>query len=94
MVEVLLANGADIAHAAKKDALGNTAIHVAALKGHLATVNVLLKYNAEIINKSRRDGFTPLIVAIDKEHFDVVEALVAKGANINKIDKGTRRGGI
>jgi ankyrin repeat protein len=41
------------------------------------------------VNKARADGCTPLLTAADSGHADVVDILIAAGANVN----ATRTGG-
>jgi len=39
------------------------------------------------INKANKDGFTPLYIASQEGHLDLVKLLIEKGAEINKIGK-------
>jgi ankyrin repeat protein len=61
-------------------------LHSAAQDGDLAKVEKLLlaKYP---VNRFDSLGKTPLHYAVAKEHFDVVEALIRAGANVNAHDE-------
>ena len=52
----------------------------AAQKGHVQTVQVLLD-SAATVNLVQKEGWTALLLATRERHGDVVEALLAKGAN-------------
>lgn len=73
---LLLWRGADAS------APGSTALHTAAEYGDVRTVKLLLKHGADI--NSFIDGDTPLSLAIQNRHFDVVEVLVGSGADISR----------
>jgi ankyrin repeat protein len=62
-------------------------IHDAAIKGDLAKVKSLLEKNPELVSSKDKDGFTPLFVS----HKDVVELLLAKGADVNSKDNNGNR---
>ena len=61
---------------------GNTALIGAASEVHLKIVDLLLKYDAnlEVVNN---EGLTALAVAARQGHREIMEGLIAKGANIN-----------
>jgi len=47
----------------------------------------LIKQGADVNVASRITGWTPLHVAADKGHLEVVKTLVGAGANVNAKDK-------
>jgi len=66
------------------DEHGNTALSVAAAKGHIEIVNALLAKEGIDANAADQDGDTALIWAAAKGHTDIVDALLAKeGLNVN-----------
>jgi ankyrin repeat protein len=62
---------------------GDTSLILAASKGHIDVVKLLLNYGAGI-NIARNDGATPLILAAQEGHIDVVKLLLDKGAEVDK----------
>jgi hypothetical protein len=79
VVDVLLANGAQIEAATKS---GFTALHMACGKGHLDVVASLLAQNAQIEAKNK-NGSTPLHTAAQKGHADVVLMLLQRSPPAN-----------
>ena len=63
---------------------GVTAVNVAATRGHLPGVIVLLAHNADPNLARTTDGTTPVYMAAQDGHVDVVQALVAGNADVNK----------
>ncbi|KAM6897537.1 ankyrin repeat and SOCS box protein 3 [Xenentodon cancila] len=61
---------------------GESACYLAARRGHLAVVRLLLKAHADI-NQLTNDLSCPLYAAVDNGHQDVVKVLVSKGAEVN-----------
>lgn len=76
-ITVLLATGTDLGD---RDALGNTALHWAALNHDMATLQALLARGAEA-NAANAAGATPLIYAVASP--EAVTALLARGAHVN-----------
>ena len=60
---------------------GNTALMLAAQKGHTDIFNALLAKNPNIINAQNKFGATALYLAVENEHPDTVNALLNQGAN-------------
>src|SRR5262245_37587102 len=73
-VRTLLKNGADV-NAAQGD--GMTALHWAATNGDAALVQMLLSAGANIRATTRLGGITPLLLASQGGHAQVVAALIA-----------------
>ncbi|XP_037318788.2 ankyrin repeat and SOCS box protein 3 [Pungitius pungitius] len=62
---------------------GESAAHLAAQRGHLAALRVLLEANANI-NQLTNDLSCPLYAAVDGGHREVVELLLGNGAEANR----------
>ena len=60
---------------------GNTALHTAAGRGHLAVVNTLLAAGAEVNPPANNAGRTPLGEALVNHHLEVAARLLAAGGN-------------
>lgn len=60
----------------------NTALHIAASRGHLGSVNALLDHNANL-NLYNADHDTPLFLAACGEHYEVAKAMIQRNASIN-----------
>lgn len=68
--------------------IGHTALHEAAMYGHLALAQLLLDYGANV-NARTTTGITPLHEAVYHNHSVIVELLLAYGANVNPhLDNG------
>lgn len=78
-LESALNNGADVNKPTSKYV---TPLHVAAAKGSLSLVQVLLKRHADV-EALDNDGYTPLMVASLRGYIDVVEKLIAFRAETN-----------
>lgn len=63
-------------------AVGHTALHEAAEHGHLAIINLLIDYGANI-NAKTRSGITPLHLATSANQLDAVKRLLIYGANVD-----------
>lgn len=87
IVKLLVDAGVDINW---QDATGETALHIAARFGHVECATILIegtphqKANIELTESSF--SWTPLHVACVDGHLDIVELLVAAGAEVNKAD--------
>jgi ankyrin repeat protein len=68
-----------------------TALHGAASGGYPATVQLLLDGGAlPVIDVRDAEGHTPLRLAVEKQHLDVVLCLVKRGADVNVVNKKGR----
>ena len=59
---------------------GNTALHIASLAGQSLIVTILVENGANV-NVQSLNGFTPLYMAAQENHEDVVRFLLTHGAN-------------
>lgn len=62
------------------DNAGNTPLQIAALQGHIETVEFLLEKNCEV-NSRNIEKDTPLIDAVENGHIEVVKLLLDHGAD-------------
>ena len=60
-----------------------TSLHVAAFLGREELARVQLRWGSVEVNARDKEGCTPLHLAARKGHRDVVELLVAEGADVN-----------
>lgn len=79
-VRALLEQGADV-NAAQGD--GMTALHWAARHGHLATANMLLHAGGNLRATTRLGGYTPLLLASQMGHDELIGVLITAGADPN-----------
>jgi ankyrin repeat protein len=84
LVEVLIAHKADVNAA---DTNGLTPLHYATLADNGKVAELLLIHGAHPDIRDKVDGNTPLIIAAGKGYKDVVEVLLANGADVNAADK-------
>lgn len=66
-----------------------SALHIAAQKGHIRIVRVLLQHGVNC-NQKDGEGLTPLIHSIISNHEDVLCSLIDHGAHIGQIDNQQR----
>ena len=67
-----------------RDSHGFTPLTLAAERGHLAAVRMLLEAGADI--NSPGSDLTPLSMAIKQSHYSVISLLLERGANVNARD--------
>lgn len=67
------------------DSNGLTALHWAAAYGQINSVQLLLK-NGAVLDKLGPEHETPLLLAANGGHHDVVRLLLSKGADVNHTD--------
>ncbi|TFK30361.1 ankyrin [Coprinopsis marcescibilis] len=61
----------------------DSSLHGAAVQGDVARVKQLLKNSGQDVNKFNDDGYTPLHLASDRGHLEIVKLLLATGADRN-----------
>jgi ankyrin repeat protein len=76
-IQMLLEHGARVNAA---DPKGRTALHGAAVSGHMRVMKVLLDHGADVTVRDH-DGQTPLALARAKGHADAIALLIEHGAN-------------
>ncbi len=81
IVKLLIDHKADVN---LKTTDGCTALHNAAYKGNKKIISLLLENNA-IVDETDRFNTTPLIMATEQGHFDAVNLLIDKQANVNHL---------
>ena len=64
------------------NALGASPLHFAAKYGKKSLCRLLIKYNANI-NQKDMEGNTPLIKAVEKDYFEIVEFLIENNADVS-----------
>lgn len=67
-----------------KNKSGNTAVHIAAIKGDEFIINLLLKEGANV-NAKNNVGHTPLYLAAQKGKEGTVKLLIKSGADVNEV---------
>ncbi|KAK0135691.1 Ankyrin repeat and SOCS box protein 3 [Merluccius polli] len=85
VVELLSAAGSSCGRRSYVNSLthkGESALYLAAKRGHMAVTRLLLKAHADI-NQCTDDLSCPLFAAVDGGHKEVVQLLVSKGAEVN-----------
>ncbi|XP_068616787.1 histone-lysine N-methyltransferase EHMT1-like [Brachionichthys hirsutus] len=83
-VKYLLRAGAAVG---LKDVMGFTCLHLAAKLGHRDIVLHLLSKASRCINGQDDGGWTPITWAIEYKHKELVQLLLARGADVNIRDK-------
>jgi len=83
VVDYSLHHGVDVNY--QEPRFGMTALSAASMRGNLQIVKTLLKYGADV-NLAQNNGTTPLMSAVISGRRDVVDLLLASGANPCAID--------
>jgi ankyrin repeat protein/serine/threonine protein kinase len=83
VVELLVANRVDVN---ARDRWKRTPLLIASFEGHVKVVKLLLEACDIIVDAVDENGATPLHIAVHFNWGEVVELLVAKGANVNAKD--------
>ena len=65
---------------------GRTALMLAAQKGHLEMIDILLKHPSIGIDMQDAYGATAILLAVREGHFDIVERLLKANTNIEIVD--------
>ncbi|XP_010612666.1 inversin isoform X7 [Fukomys damarensis] len=68
------------------DKYGGTALHAAALSGHVSTVKLLLENDAQV-DATDVMKHTPLFRACEMGHKDVIQTLIKGGARVDLVDQ-------
>nr|XP_032801958.1 inversin isoform X1 [Petromyzon marinus] len=68
------------------DKYGGTALHAAALSGHVSTVRLLLAHGAQV-DAANVMKHTPLFRACEMGHKEVIETLIEGGARVDLVDQ-------
>ncbi|MBX9890580.1 MAG: ankyrin repeat domain-containing protein, partial [Amoebophilaceae bacterium] len=72
----------------QKDNWGKTALYFAVENGHLDMVKYLLEQpSIEIDGSENKVGTTPLMIAVEFKHTNIVQLLLDKGASLGLLDK-------
>jgi ankyrin repeat protein len=79
--KLLLAKGADVM---ARNSGGFTALHAAAFSGSAAVASLLLDNKADRDDKANKAGASPFFVAAEMNHPEVVELMIAKGADVGQ----------
>ncbi|KAK0668609.1 ankyrin repeat-containing domain protein, partial [Cercophora samala] len=80
LLELLLDHGANINYVNEASAIHG--LHVAALSGNLEVAQFLLEKDTDVEIRDK-DGWTPLMLAIEGDKPDLAEFLIQKNANVN-----------
>ncbi|XP_041035021.1 NF-kappa-B inhibitor alpha-like [Carcharodon carcharias] len=64
---------------------GHTCLHIAAMKGDCETVEQLLSSGANINAQEPSSGRTPLHLAVEFQHREVVQLLIERGVDVNRL---------
>ena len=82
VVRILLSEGANVAIV---DDIGASALHDGSAQlGHLAVSKMLVEAGADLDATTYQQGYTPLFLATDRNHSEVMSTLVEAGANPNR----------
>jgi uncharacterized protein len=79
IAELLIGKGADVM---ARNSGGFTPLHAAAYSGSLPIAKLLLDHGAVLDDAANKAGVTPMLVAGEENHSDVVEFLISRGADV------------
>jgi ankyrin repeat protein len=80
VAELLIGKGADVM---ARNSGGFTPLHAAAFSGSLPIAKLLLEKGAVLEDSANKAGVTPMMVAGEEDHGDVVEFLISRGADVS-----------
>ncbi|XP_067653127.1 ankyrin repeat domain-containing protein 29-like [Haliotis asinina] len=83
VVEFLVSRGADVSLV---NSDGNNVLHFACIDGDLETVKLIQSVNVVDVNSRGKYSRTAVIEAARHRHWDVVEFLVDRGADVSLVD--------
>jgi serine/threonine protein kinase len=86
VVKQLLECCTDAFHIDDTNALGQTALHIAAFTGRHTMVELLAKSGADVNKPQHANNTTPLMAAVRRGYLQVVEVLLRYGADIAAVD--------
>lgn len=72
--------GIDLNAATVRGHFGDTPLHVAAVWGDLAAIEILLAHGADV-NAAGEHGYTPLHEAVEQEQLEAARLLISRGAS-------------
>ncbi|WHI46417.1 ankyrin repeat domain-containing protein [Microbulbifer sp. JMSA004] len=78
-------SGTDLKDINDTNAFGDNALHCVCVWGDIDAAKLLVENGINIEQKGE-GGFTPLKVADDFEHFEIVRYLISKGANVEALE--------
>lgn len=78
--------GVDLKGVSQKGNFGNCPLHIAAVRGKLDEVELLLTHGA-LINLSGEGGYSPLHSAVESGKPEVVKLLISRGADLHARDE-------
>lgn len=81
--EALIEAGADVM---ARNRSGFTALHAAAYGGHVGTARLLLANGADVNGRINRADKSPIFLAADEGHIEVIEVLLDHDADIVTLD--------
>lgn len=79
IAELLVGKGADVM---ARNSGGFTPLHAAAYSGSLPIAKLLLDHGAVLDDAANKAGVTPMMVAGEEDHADVLEFLISRGADV------------
>lgn len=79
--ELLLVKGADVM---ARNSGGFTPLHAAAFSGSLPIAKLLLEKGAVLEDAANKSGVTPMMIAVEENHVELMEFLITKGADVNR----------